>query len=448
MKKPKSLEFGSTNTRPAATTSFQFSVFNSHVAMRSLACATILVAAPLLASDACCRTLLKADGSVSSSVHLTTNQVATIGLTTDTASERDLELTHPALGKLEALTERQAVLSTRIAGRVVKLNARLGQTVKRGEVLAEIESRQPGDPPPVIQLTSPADGIVGRIDVRLGEPVGPEKPLLEINDFTTLDAVAHVFQARAGLLKIGMKARVRVPACPEHEFYEGTLVRFGTQADGGSRTLDAVFRIQDHDGHLRPGLQARFDILLQETTRTFSVPRAAIFREGGTTHCYVADPDFPLHFTRTPVRLLEKGNDEFVAIAAEGPGSLLPGDLVVTKGHDLLPYIGNSAALMAAMDAAHGHSHGPGERAHDGEAPHSHADETNAAPAAARAHDDHGHSHGGATAGASGGFATWLTVTLGAAAGGFALLSFILSWQRRGAVSASTKTVATSTDHA
>ena len=431
---------------PARKMKSPITLLTLHVALAALAL-------PASADDACCKTLLKADASTSSTVALTTNQATTIALRTDLATQRQLELTMPATGRLEPLTERQAVLSTRIAGRVVKLNARLGSPVKLGEVLAEIESRQPGDPPPIISLVSPMDGVVGRIDVRLGEPVGPEKPLLEINDFTTLDAVAHVFQAKAGQLKVGMKARVRVPACPEHEFYEGTLVRFGTQADGNARTLDAVFRIADHDGHLRPGLQARFEILLQEKAPVFSVPRAAVFREGGVTHCYVADPETPLTFTRTPVRLLEKGNDEFVSIAAEGPGSLLPGDVVVTRGHDLLPYVGNSAALMAAMEAAHGHSHGPGghTHAHEDGVPHSHDDSTNGAVGSANhGAGDHGHAHGPATADASGRFATWLTFALGAAAAGFALLSLLLASQRRGTTSGSTAPPASkpSTSHA
>lgn len=419
----------------------------------SLIIALVGVALPARASDACCKTLLQADSSTSRTVTLTTNQAEIIGLKTSIAIARDLELTLPAMGRLDALTERQAVLSTRIAGRVVKLNAQLGNTVRKGDVLAEIESRQPGDPPPVISLPAPMDGTIGRIDVRLGEPVEPEKPLLEINDFTALDAIAHVFQAKVGQLKPGTKARIRVPACPDHEFYEGTLVRFGTHAESDARSLDAVFRIADHDGHLRPGLQARFEILLQESSPVFSVPRSAIFRDGGVSHCYVADPDAPLTFTLTPVKILARGNDEFVAIAAEGPGSLLPGDVVVTRGHDLLPYIGNSAALMAAMEAAHGHSHGPGGHAHAHEdgVPHAHEESTNAAAASTgHGHDHgaggHGHAHGAATAGASGGFSTWLMFALGTAAAGFALLSLLLACKGRDAAPAAA--AKPSTDHA
>ena len=58
--------------------------------------------------------------------------------------ERDFESTVFSIGRLEELPENRAVLSSRIAGRVVELNAYIGDAVKKGEVIARVESRQPG----------------------------------------------------------------------------------------------------------------------------------------------------------------------------------------------------------------------------------------------------------------------------------------------------------------
>src|SRR5690606_32521430 len=72
--------------------------------------------------------------------------------------ERTFERTVFALGRIEVLPGRRAVLSSRIAGRALKVLALPDHEVKAGDPLVVVESRQPGDPPPQITLTAPITG--------------------------------------------------------------------------------------------------------------------------------------------------------------------------------------------------------------------------------------------------------------------------------------------------
>ena len=91
-----------------------------------------------------------------------------------------------ALGRIEILPGKRAVVSSRIAGRVVAGHLEHDHPITKGEAAFLVESRQAGDPPPSITLTAPISGIVSAVDAVVGDPVDPDKPLAEILDLTAV----------------------------------------------------------------------------------------------------------------------------------------------------------------------------------------------------------------------------------------------------------------------
>lgn len=258
-----------------------------------------------------------------------------------------------ALGRIEAIPEHTGAVSSRIPGRVVALTVAPGDTVVAGEEVVKVESRQPGSPPPVISLNAPVGGVVTGLEIRLGDPVEPDKALLEIIDLSEVYAFAQVPEHQAGLMKSGTKANIRVAALPGVPF-EGELVRFGTAANRESGTLDAVFRLKNESGLLRPGMRAEYSILISSRENVLSVPREAIQGEASDRFVYVKHFDLPNAFVKARVETGEK-NDQFVEIL----NGLFPADEVVVRGAYSLAFAGGASgiSLKEALDAAHGHEH-------------------------------------------------------------------------------------------
>jgi membrane fusion protein, heavy metal efflux system len=307
--------------------------------------------------------------------------VQNLRIQTAVVEESEFEESVFSLGRIEAKPGNIAAVSSRIQGRVVALDALPGDVIAAGAEVAKVESRQPGNPSPVISLTAPLGGIVTQVDVRLGDPVEPEKALLEITDFSEVHAIARVPEHIAGRLKPGIKARITVAALPEGKI-EGELLRFGTAADANSGTIDAIFKLANPENRLRPGMRAEFSIVIARRAAVTSVPRSALQGEPSGRFVYVKDFDVPNAFIKTPV-VVGQTNDRFVEIIS----GLLPADEVVTQGAYSLGFAGGgSVSLKEALDAAHGHEHA--------------ADGSELTPDAkkkagqASAKDDHGHDHG------------------------------------------------------
>ncbi len=305
--------------------------------------------------------------------------VKNLKIQTVEAEETDFEETVFALGRIQVIPERRAVVASRIPGRVMEIRTVLGTMVQAGTEVVRLESRQPGDPPPSVWLKAPASGLVTASETRLGEPVDPDKALIEITDLAEVYAVARVPEHLAGKIKPGSVAHIRVAALPE-EIFEGTLLRFGTAADKASGTIDAIFALPNPSLTLRPDMRAEFSIVLSKRESVMSIPRAALQGDVLSRTVYVKDYDIPFAFVKSPIQIGAM-NDRFVEVT----GGLIVGDEVVTTGAYSLAFAGKgSVSLKAALDAAHGHEHNE-----DG------SESTPEQIAARAAKGGDGHGHGG-----------------------------------------------------
>lgn len=275
-----------------------------------------------------------------------------LGIRTVEATETVFEQTVFALGRIEAQPQSIGVVSSRISGRVIALSAFPGQSVEKGEPVMRIESRQAGGSPVVIELTAPLGGTVTALDVRLGDPVEPDRALLTVSNLSEVYAVARVPEIAAAALQTGAQARILVPALGS-EPLQGRLLRFSPLADAASGTVDAVFLLANPHGRLLPGMRAEFAIVISAREGVVSVPRRAVQGSAANRFVYVKHFELAGGFIKTPVVLGEL-NDRY----AEITHGLFPADEVVTDGAYSLSFVGGgTVSLKEALDAAHGHAH-------------------------------------------------------------------------------------------
>lgn len=280
--------------------------------------------------------------------------VKNLRIETTEVEETEFEETALSLGRIEAIPASRSGVSSRVAGRIVELKASVGDEVTAGQEVARLEARVAGNPPPIITLTASANGLVTKGNVALGDPLEPEASLMEITDLREVHAIARVPEHIAGKMAPGTMARIKVPAI-SNENFEGELLRFGTESDRASATIDAVFKLPNPNLTLRPGMRAEFSIVLKKRENVMSVPRSALQGEPSNRFLFVKDFDLKNAFVKTSVEVGQM-NDQ----SAEILSGLLPGDEVVTQGAYSLAFAGGgNVSLIEALDAAHGHKHNP-----------------------------------------------------------------------------------------
>lgn len=335
--------------------------------------------------------------------------VGNLRIQTEAVGYHTFESTVYALGHLDEIPANRSVLSTRVPGRILELKAYKGDKVEKGQVLAVMESRQPGNPPPKIELKAPRSGTVVDSHISTGQPVQPENELLDIADHSALWAIAHIQEDDVPGIPSGASARIYLPARGGAPL-ESKLDRYNTEANEHNGTVDAIFQVPNPDGQLRPGMTTEFHILTKRREKVMAIPTNAIQGPQAKPVVFVKDFDLPNAFIKIPV-VTGETNDQLTEINS----GLFPGDEIVTRGSYALAHAspGSGISLKEALDAAHGHEHNE-----DG------SEMTPAQRAAKKA---------AANPGSASPKSGWLLP--GSIAGGFALLALIqLIWMRKHAV--------------
>lgn len=302
--------------------------------------------------------------ATSGPIQITAEAKTNLGIKVDEAQARTLAKTFIAIGQIEPIPSKSAAVTSRIAGRVVDIKAVEGQSVKRGDPMIEIESRQVGNPPPRVQYPAPIDGVVTRRDVLVNGAVEPDKNLLEIVDLSEVYAEGRVFEGQVSQVKVGQKVRVTVESFPDARF-DGSVDLVSGVLDPETRTLRIWVRVPNPDAKLRPNMRATLNIVTDAAEDVVAIPHSAVLGEAGNLFAFVQTDDAGLIYERRPV-VTGINDDEYIEIV-EG---VLPGDRVVTLGNYQLQYV-----TTPVKPAGEEHKDEPGA------APHGHGEEAAASKA-------------------------------------------------------------------
>jgi len=256
-----------------------------------------------------------------------------LGLELVEAAIRPMESVLSVIGEITPLPDRAGAVTSRIAGRVTWIGVAEGDSVKKGAPVVEIESLQLGDPPPRARYSAPLSGRVVDRHVVPGDSVEPNGHLLEVADLGEVLAVGHLFEGQIGRVKVGQKARVRVPSYPDAVF-EGSVERVGSALDPATRSLSVYVRVRNPRSELLPKMPAELAVVVAGADAALVIPRSALLGDFGDQFVFVEeDPAKGLFKRVTVARGLD--DDQFVEIV-EG---LVPGDRVVTVGNYSLQFL-------------------------------------------------------------------------------------------------------------
>jgi multidrug efflux pump subunit AcrA (membrane-fusion protein) len=271
-----------------------------------------------------------------------------IDLRTEKVELRSIQTVFAATGRIEPIPARSGAVSSRISGRITQIFTNEGESVTKGQPIAEVESRQLGDPPPRVVYRAPLAGIVTDRHVVAGDSVNPDAHLFEIADLREVYAVAQIFGGEVSLVRKGAKVRLRVDSLPEKAF-DGNIELISGAVDPASGSLRVFARVANPGQLLRPGMRASISVVTGESGLATAVPKAAVLGEFGSFFVFLQGKD-PLTFERRNVQL-GMADDRYQEIL-EG---VAPGDMVVVQGNYQLQYVTPSATVPEA------HEEGPAE---------------------------------------------------------------------------------------
>ena len=284
------------------------------------------------------------------------------------------------VGTVRAKT--RASIEARVTGRIVQMLVTPGQSVQRGELLAQLEVQEmrarldqaiarndqaerelqrytallqqeaatPQEFDAVqarqrvahaiakeaetvlgyARLTAPFDGVITRKLADVGDLAMPGKPVLEMQDPTTLRFEADVPEALIDCIRPGAKLVVLIPNVEQE--LTGTVSEISPAADPNSRTVRVKLELTPTARGLRTGQFGRVAVPLAERT-VLRIPASAVTRRGQLEIVFV------IAHQKAQLRLVRIGTDlELISgvtageqVVIEGAARLMDGQQVEVR---------------------------------------------------------------------------------------------------------------------
>jgi cobalt-zinc-cadmium efflux system membrane fusion protein len=268
------------------------------------------------------------------SVKLNPTQLKNARLTIEPATDGTIRESIVLNGIVQPNEEQVAAVLPRFGGVVRAVSKRLGEPVRKGEVVAKIESNESLTQ---YDIVAPIGGTVIERKGVLGEYADKDKRLMVIADLSTLWVDFRVYQQDFPKLKLGQSVEIALNGA--RRTAQISYISPIGMTDTQSMLARAV--IDNKDGAFRPGLYVTGRVLIAEQSVPIAVKQSAIQHVNGKPVVFV---EMKEGFEAREVEFGLK-DDELIEIIF----GVVAGDKVVT---------GNSFVLKAEIgkgEATHEH---------------------------------------------------------------------------------------------
>jgi len=220
---------------------------------------------------------------------------ATAGIAVTVAGPATIEETVDLTGRIELLPEGRADVRAWYPGRIVAMTKYIGDKVRKGEVIARVESAASLQ---TYAIPAPFDGVVAERNATVGG-VASDEPLYVIVDATKLHAEFSLFPQDAAKIRPGQKMRV-ISASGDTQF-TGEIEVVLPQNTTNTPILIAHVPVPVNEGRWYPGVGVTGVVTIGQEQVPLAVKTAALQRFRDFTVVYARVGDI------YEVRMLELG---------------------------------------------------------------------------------------------------------------------------------------------
>jgi RND family efflux transporter MFP subunit len=177
-------------------------------------------------------------------------------------------------------------------------------------------------------ITSPISGMVGSVNVSLGDTANPQSPAAIVTTTQNLELSVMVPEADVSYIQEGTKVNVTVSAAAAKP-YVAIVRTIARVADPLKRNYEVRISLANLDGKIKSGMYAEVQIDTMSKKDTLVVPIAAVLSRSGSNILFTVDSKKRAKSidVKTGIK-----NDHYIEITS----GIKEGQTVITKGNTLV----------------------------------------------------------------------------------------------------------------
>ncbi len=190
----------------------------------------------------------------------------------------------------EVETQTSIEVFPAIGGTVVEMKVSLGSSVKKGDILAYVDSSEAGSYYEKSPVIAPIDGSIISSPVKTGQKVTTGSVITKIGDVDNLQVSANIPERYVAELKIGQKAEITLKAYPG-VIFNAQVVRISPVVDASTRTKEIILNFDKKDSRINSGMFANVKLYTTEYSGKIAIPQDSLVNNNDKYYVYTVNDD-------------------------------------------------------------------------------------------------------------------------------------------------------------
>ena len=175
------------------------------------------------------------------------------------------------------------------SGKLVGIRVAVGDVVKAGEIIAEVDPSKPGMTYVTSPVRAPVSGTITAFPLSSGTMVAPSMSVGKISSTKDLEINISVAERFVSRIQLGQNAILTFDAYPGEEF-TAKVTSVSPVLDTTSRSMSVKLKVDPPDDRVKIGMYTRVKLITQTKEQVIVIPRSAVVTRNDADTVFVVDP--------------------------------------------------------------------------------------------------------------------------------------------------------------
>ncbi len=220
------------------------------------------------------------------------------------------------------------------SGKLAVLHVAVGDTVRRNQLIAEVDPSRPGMTYSLSPVRSPIAGTITSLPAAIGSMTAPSMSIGKVSNTNNLEIALSVPERFVSRIRMNQQADIRFDAYPG-EAFKAKVTKISPVLDTTTRTMAVSLKLDPPDSRIRAGMFARIRLITEQRENVIVIPWSAVVARQDESYVFLAET-IPGTSSSAEARRQRISVGLRVDDRVEILSGISPGDIVVVKGQSLL----------------------------------------------------------------------------------------------------------------
>ncbi|MCK4797823.1 MAG: efflux RND transporter periplasmic adaptor subunit [Spirochaetes bacterium] len=177
-------------------------------------------------------------------------------------------------------------------GKLKYIKVKIGQYVKKDQVVAYVDPSKPGMNFALSPVKSPIYGTITDIPVQIGATITQQVSIVKVGKLDEIEIITYISEKFISKIKIGLNAIIRVEAFPDIRF-RATISDVSPVIDPQTRMMEMKLKLTDDKTLLKPGMFAEVKIITKKKQNIVKIPAECLIKRYGAYYVFIVQESIP-----------------------------------------------------------------------------------------------------------------------------------------------------------